>query len=46
MNTMPENPSRPAFRLPYGRSAGRSATPAAATLSSGELKQIVAAVLG
>ncbi|CAM8672656.1 MULTISPECIES: hypothetical protein [Sphingobium] len=46
MNIISETRSRPAFRLPYGRSVRRPATPAAATLSSCELKQIVAAVLG
>ncbi|MBZ9646665.1 MULTISPECIES: hypothetical protein [Sphingomonadaceae] len=46
MNITPETRGRPALRLPYGRSAGRPATPAAAILSSCELKQIVAAVLG
>ncbi len=46
MNITHETRSRPALRLPYGRSAAHSATPAAATLSSCQLKQIVAAVLG
>ncbi|EQA96724.1 hypothetical protein FHS51_003761 [Sphingobium wenxiniae] len=46
MNIILQIPSRPTFRPPSGRTTERPATPAAATLSIGELKQIVAAMLG
>jgi len=46
MNSISHSSHRATFRLPFDRMPARPVTPAAATLSSSELKQIVAAMLG